>query len=92
MNSTQIRRIRRAVKRVKYIKENGLPPRDVGRKAFKTFKGKKEDVVENHWEPEQDINEEGKQEDNAKKDDQTSVKEDYSDGAKEDDTEDDEEG
>lgn len=92
MNSSQIRRIRRAVKRVKYIKENGLPPRDVGRKASKTSKGNKEDVVENYWEPEQDINEEDKQEDNAKKDDQTSVKEDYSDGAKEDDTEDDEEG
>ncbi|KAG1764468.1 hypothetical protein EDD22DRAFT_453560 [Suillus occidentalis] len=53
MNSTQIRRIRRAVKRVKYKMENGPPPRDVS-KASKTSEGNKEDVVENYWEPEQD--------------------------------------
>ncbi|KAG1880761.1 hypothetical protein F4604DRAFT_1922385 [Suillus subluteus] len=51
MNSTQIRRIRRAVKRVKYKEEHGPPHRDV---RNKTSKKDKENVMENDREHEQE--------------------------------------
>ncbi|KAG2346139.1 hypothetical protein BDR05DRAFT_66189 [Suillus weaverae] len=104
MNSTQIRRIRRAVKRVKYKEEHGLPPRGVRSKASmvtKTSKKDKENAMEGNREQEQEFSEEDKQEDNDKEsqtkddddddddDDQKSVKEKYTEGVKENDTEDD---
>ncbi|KAG1764870.1 hypothetical protein EV702DRAFT_90832 [Suillus placidus] len=100
MNSTQIRRIRRAVKRVKYKEEHGPPPRDVRSKASmvtKTSKKDKENGMEGNREHEQEFSEEDKQEDNDKgsqtkddkEDDQKSVKEKYNEGVKENDIEDD---
>ncbi|KAG2360278.1 hypothetical protein BDR07DRAFT_1412984 [Suillus spraguei] len=97
MNSTQIRRIRRAVKRVKYKEEHGLLPRGVRSKALvvtKTSKKEEENIMENSREHEQKINEEDKQEDNDndnqmkddKEDDQKFVEK-YHEGVKEDDDE-----
>ncbi|KAG2072533.1 hypothetical protein BDR04DRAFT_1096512 [Suillus decipiens] len=95
MNSTQIRRIRRAVKRVKYKEEHGLLPRGVRSKASKK---EEENIMKNSREHEEKINEEDEQEDdyndNQMKDDKDDQKfvEKYHEGVKEDNTENDNEG
>ncbi|KAG1796369.1 uncharacterized protein HD556DRAFT_296546 [Suillus plorans] len=94
MNATQIRRIRRAVKRVQYKAEHKPPSRDVRSK----IKKKDKDVMENDQGHEQGISKEDEQDDAKEslmkddKDDQKYVKESYNEGAKDDDTEDDDEG
>ncbi|KAG1901272.1 uncharacterized protein F5891DRAFT_249535 [Suillus fuscotomentosus] len=86
MNATQIRRIRRAVKRVKYKAEHQPPSRDVRSKTKK----KDKDVMENDRGHEQEISKEDEQDDVKEsllkddKDDQKYV-ESYDEDAKDDD-------
>ncbi|KAG1869208.1 hypothetical protein C8R48DRAFT_771368 [Suillus tomentosus] len=86
MNATQIRRIRRAVKRVKYKAEHKPPSRDVRSKTKK----KDKDVMENDRGHEQEVSKEDEQDDVKEslrmddKDDQKYV-ESYNEDAKDDD-------
>lgn len=86
MNATQIRRIRRAVKRVKYKAEHKPPSRDVRSKTKK----KDKDVMENDRGHEQEISKEDEQDDvkeSLRKDDKDDQKyvESYDEDAKDDD-------